>query len=105
MYYGKITEQVYRAALELRGEDDTCWEERIPLAEPRLMLGPDFPEDLFSDAVIEAWEQAVAEATKEFGGGRFTLESLTVYLVEYPNTTTGEFVFQENVVPRAGKKR
>jgi hypothetical protein len=36
-YYGKITSDVYAAAIELRGDDDTCGEERVLHAEPSLV--------------------------------------------------------------------
>jgi hypothetical protein len=97
-YYGTITPEVYAAALHLRGDDETCWEEKVPLTEPPLIFGPDLPEELFGDMVIDAWEGALAEAQEEHGEGQFVLESLTVYLVDDQNTSpSGEFVFKKNV--------
>jgi len=97
-YYGKITPEVYAAALQLRGDDGTCWEENVPLAEPPLVFGADLPEELGGNGVIEAWEAALTEAREEYGEGRFVLESLTVYLVDNQNVSPcGEFVWEKNI--------
>jgi hypothetical protein len=96
-YYGKITPGVYAAALHLRGDDDCCWEETVPLADPPLVFGPDFPEEADGDQVIAIWEAALAEARKEFCEGRFVLESVTLYLEENPNLNLGELVWEKNV--------
>ncbi|MFN0017154.1 MAG: hypothetical protein ACKVP0_02775 [Pirellulaceae bacterium] len=97
-YYGKITPEVYTAAVRLRGDDDSCWEERIPLAEPPLVSGPQFPEDWFADEVIEIWEAALAQAQQKFGKGRFTLDSVSLYLVDNQNSSPdGEMIWEPNV--------
>ena len=96
-YYGKITNDVYAAALQFRGDDDTCWEERVPLADPRRILGPQFPEDWFGDEVIAIWEAAYTEAAKKYGKGCYVLESVTLFLQDNQNSsTTGEMVWQSN---------
>ena len=100
-YCGKITGDVYAAALRLRGDEDTCWEERVPLAEPPLIFGPELPEDWFGDDVIAVWESAHREATREHGEGGYVLESVTLYLQDNQNTShAGEIVWEANVKPR-----
>ena len=97
LYYGKITPEVYAAALQLRGDREFCWEdERVPLADPPLVTGADDPEDVFADWVITAWEAALAEAREEYGEGRFVLESLTVYL-EGGDPVDADFYWEKNV--------
>jgi hypothetical protein len=99
-YYGKITSDVYAAAIQLRGDDDTCWEERVPLAEPPLIFGPEFPEDWFGDEVIAIWDEAHAQAAKEYGKGGYVLNSVTLYLRDNQNSSPdGEIVWQSNVTP------
>jgi hypothetical protein len=98
IYYGKITAEVYAEALELRGDDDTCWGERVPLASPALVLGAEWPEDLDGNAVIDIWEKALCEAEAEMGHKNFTLE-VTIYFQEAPNSLDGRFVWEKSVKP------
>jgi hypothetical protein len=101
-YYGKITSEVYEAALRLRGDEDTCWEERIPLAQPPLIFGPRFPEDLDGDEVIAIWEAAHFEATTNYGKSGYSLESVTLYLQDNQNSShCGEVVWEANVKPHS----
>lgn len=97
-YYGKITSDVYAAALQIRGDDDACWDERVPLADPPFIFGPDLPEDWFGDDVIAIWEAAHAEATTKYGAGGYVLESVTLFLQDNQNSSpSGEMVWQSNV--------
>jgi hypothetical protein len=94
-YYGKITSDVYAAALRLRGDDECCWEEKVPLADPPLVFGPEWPEEFDGDEIIAIWETALADARQEYGDGRFTLKSVTMYLID--NQGLPDFVWEPNV--------
>ncbi len=97
IYYGKITSDEYEAALQIRGDDGTCWDEMVPLADPPLTLGPSFPEELSGDDVIAIWEAAHAEATLKYGEDNYVFESVTLFLKELANAHEGEIVWQSNV--------
>ncbi len=97
-YQGLITEKVYTKALKLRGDDTTCWEEKVRLARPPLII-PSFPESLDGDLVIKIWEMALAQTREEMGDERF-LKSVTVYLEEdpdQPSSPYGIIVWEKNV--------
>lgn len=96
-YFGKITSLVYEAALRIRGDDETCWDEMVPLAEPPLIFGARWPEELSGDEVIEIWELALTEAEQTFGAQNYVLDSVTLFLVDSPHTSnSGEVVWQSN---------
>lgn len=97
-YLGLISAELYAKALEVRGDDDTCWDERLPLEKPRLMFGEAFPEDARCDDIIEIWETALAEAKEEFRAGGFVLASVTLSLEESPNSNDGELTWEKNVL-------
>lgn len=96
-YYGRITKDTYAKALNLRGDDDCCWEEKVPLVDPALMFGPKFPEDLDGDEIIDIWEEALETAESELGHKHFTLDSVTIFLEDAPGSMYGQFVWEKRV--------
>ena len=96
-YYGQITAAIYAKALVIRGDDELCWGEMVPLAEPALVFGSQFPEDMDGDSIIEIWEEALKESEQEFGSASFNLDSVTIYLEEMSNSIEGQYVWEKKV--------